>query len=151
MLESRMVSNHTSHVVHVGNLSPVSMRMKYSPTPEISLDNQGQIDPAVILGGLILPPIRQTWSSGERFRPSGYTATSAYWTHKQQHAISTFNTYSRGPTHRSLTDTDRSYNLGAVGLPQSTPRPSQLMVSTFHLRVLLDLQFNQVPPFKPKF
>jgi hypothetical protein len=26
------------------------------------------------------------------------------------HAISTFNTYTRGPTHRSLTDTVRSYN-----------------------------------------
>jgi hypothetical protein len=34
-----------------------------------------------------------------------------------RHAIGTFNTCSRGPTHRSLTDTDGGYNLGGVGLP----------------------------------
>jgi hypothetical protein len=33
-----------------------------------------------------------------------------YWTHKHQHAISTFNTYSRVPTPWSLTDTGEGYH-----------------------------------------
>jgi hypothetical protein len=49
----------------------------------------------------------------------------------QQHVISTFNTYSRGPTHRSLTNTDESYNLEGAGLPHHTPYPSQPMVLCF--------------------
>jgi hypothetical protein len=51
-----------------------------------------------------------------------------------RHAISTFNTCSQGLTHRSLTDTGGGYNLGGAGLPYTTPRPSQPVVSTFHLR-----------------
>jgi hypothetical protein len=38
-----------------------------------------------------------------------------------QHVISIFNTCSRGPTHRSLIDTDGGYNLGGIGLPHVTP------------------------------
>jgi hypothetical protein len=56
--------------------------------------------------------------------PSGYTTTLAYWANKHQHAIGTFNTCSRGPTHWSLTDTGGDYNLGGAGLPHTTPRPS---------------------------
>jgi hypothetical protein len=52
-----------------------------------------------------------------------------------QHAIGTLNTCSWGPTHWSLTDTSGGYNLGAVGFPHITPRPFQLTVSAFHLRV----------------
>jgi hypothetical protein len=37
------------------------------------------------------------------------------------HAIGTFNTCSWGPTHRSLTDTGRGYNLGGVGFVHHTP------------------------------
>jgi hypothetical protein len=59
-----------------------------------------------------------------------------------RHAIDTFNTCSRGPTHRSLIDIGGGYNLGGVGLPQTTPRPSQPAVSTFHLRAPPGLQFN---------
>jgi hypothetical protein len=51
-----------------------------------------------------------------------------------RHVISTFNTWSRGPTQRSLTDTGRGYNLGGAGFQHTTPRPSQSTVSTFHLR-----------------
>jgi hypothetical protein len=54
-----------------------------------------------------------------------------------QHVISTFNTCLWGPTHRFLTDTGRAYNLGGAGFPHRTPRPSQPMVSTFHLRVAM--------------
>jgi hypothetical protein len=48
-----------------------------------------------------------------------------------RHAIDTFNTCSRGPTHRSLTNTGGGYNLGDDGLPHTTPWPSQPTVSTF--------------------
>jgi hypothetical protein len=67
-----------------------------------------------------------------------------------QHVTGTFNTCSRGPTHRSLTDTCVGYNLGGVGFPHTTSRPSQLVVSPFHLRAPPDLQFNQVLTTKPK-
>jgi hypothetical protein len=56
-----------------------------------------------------------------------------------QHAIDTFNTCSQGSTHRSLTDTGGGYNLGGAGSPHTTPRLSQLAVSTFHLKALPDL------------
>jgi hypothetical protein len=48
-----------------------------------------------------------------------------------QHVIGTFNTYSRGPTHRSLIDIGRGYNLGGAGLPHHIPRPFQLAVLHF--------------------
>jgi hypothetical protein len=50
---------------------------------------------------------------------------------QHQHTISTFNTCSWGPTHRSLTDTNVGYNLGGVGFSHHTPRPSQLAVLRF--------------------
>jgi hypothetical protein len=68
-----------------------------------------------------------------------------------QHVIGTFNTYSWGPTYRSLTDTSKGYNLRCIGFPHTTPRPSQPTISTFYLRALLDLQFNQVLPTKQMF
>jgi hypothetical protein len=61
-----------------------------------------------------------------------------------QYAIGMFKTCSRGPTHRSLTDAGGGYNLGGAGFPHTTPRPSQLPVSLFHLRAPPGLQFNQV-------
>jgi hypothetical protein len=48
-----------------------------------------------------------------------------------RHTIGTFNTCLQGPTHRSLTNTDESYNLEGVGFPHTTPWPSQPVVSTF--------------------
>jgi hypothetical protein len=103
------------------NLSPLTTKSKQAPTPGRSLDNQRQTGPAVVLSGLILPPMRQPWSRGEQFQPSGYIATSAYWAHKHQYAIGTFNTCSRGPTYRSLTDTGGGYSLGGAGFPHTTP------------------------------
>jgi hypothetical protein len=61
------------------------------------------------------------------------------------HAIGMFNTYSRGPTHWTLTDIGRAYNLRGAGFPHATPWPSQPSVSTFHLRALPGLQLNQLP------
>jgi hypothetical protein len=67
-----------------------------------------------------------------------------------RHAIGTFNTCSRGPTHRSLTDTSGGYNLVGADFPHTTPQPSQTDISTFHLRASPGLQFNQVPSTKSK-
>jgi hypothetical protein len=68
-----------------------------------------------------------------------------------QHVIGTFNICSRGPTQRSLTDIGGGYSLGGAGFPHTTPRPSQPVVSNFHLRALPGHQFNQELPNKPKF
>jgi hypothetical protein len=80
-LDSLMIPDHTSFMVYIGNLSLVPTRTKHAPTPERSLGDQRQTDPTVILDHLILPPSRQSWSRGEKFRLSGYTSTSAYWAH----------------------------------------------------------------------
>jgi hypothetical protein len=48
-----------------------------------------------------------------------------------RHVISTFNTYSRGPTHQSLTDTCGGYNLGGADFSHLPPRPSQPTVLQF--------------------
>jgi hypothetical protein len=37
------------------------------------------------------------------------------------HAIGTFNTYSRGPIHRSLTDTGGGYSFEGAGFSHTTP------------------------------
>jgi hypothetical protein len=66
-LDSHMVLDHTSPVVHVGYLSLVPTRMKHAPTPERSLGDRRQTGPAVILGHLITPPSRQPWSRGRGF------------------------------------------------------------------------------------
>jgi hypothetical protein len=47
------------------------------------------------------------------------------------HAIGTFNTCSRGPTRRSLTDTGRATTLELSACHILTPRPSQPDVSPF--------------------
>jgi hypothetical protein len=62
------------------NLSLAPTKEKQGPTLGRSLGNQRQAGLAVVLGDLI-PPMWQPWSRGERFRPNGYTATSAYWAH----------------------------------------------------------------------
>jgi hypothetical protein len=56
MLDLCRVLNHTSHMVHVSNLSLVPMRTKLAPTPGRSLSDQRQTGPVVALGHLILPP-----------------------------------------------------------------------------------------------
>jgi hypothetical protein len=57
-----------------------------------------------------------------------------------QYAINTFNTCSRIPTHRSLINTDRGYNLRDAGFSHYFPRPSQPTVLYFSLRALLGLR-----------
>jgi hypothetical protein len=45
----------------------------------------------------------------------------------------------------SLTDTGGGYNLGDVILPHHTPRPSQLIIPTFHLSALPGLRLTIQP------
>jgi hypothetical protein len=65
-----------------------------------------------------------------------------------RHKISTFNTCSRGSTHRSLIDTDGGYNLGGAGFPHHTPQPSQPTVLCFPLNgpVWSQINHNQHKP-----
>jgi hypothetical protein len=88
------------------------------------------------------------WSSRLKTNICWGHATLIYWAHEHQYAIGTFNTYSRVPTPRSLTDTDGGNNLGSASFPHYTPRPSQPTVSTFHLRAPLDLHFHPTLIFK---
>jgi hypothetical protein len=59
MLDLHMVSDHTSHVICVGQPFTSSHEVETGPIPERSLDNQRQTGPAVILDDLILPPMSQ--------------------------------------------------------------------------------------------
>jgi hypothetical protein len=81
------------------------------------------------------------WSSGESQNiPGTY----------HRHAIGTFNTCLRGPTHRSLTDTGGGYNLGGAGLPHTHSSTFPTSWLHFSLRALLGLEFNQALPTEPK-
>jgi hypothetical protein len=60
-------------------------------------------------------------------------STSVYWIPYIQHAISTSKTCSRGPTHRSLTDTIESYNFGGSSFSHHSPHPSQPTLLRFPL------------------
>jgi hypothetical protein len=142
-LDSCMDPDHTSHVVHIGNLLLVPTRLKYAPIPERSLGDQRQTGPTVALAHLILPPSRQPWSRGERFQPSSYTTISAWWTHIPV-CDRYVNACSWGPTHRSLTDTGRGYNLRGTIFPHHTPWYSQPVVSTFHLRAPSGLRLSKL-------
>jgi hypothetical protein len=70
-----------------------------------------------------------------------------------QHVIGTFNAYSQGLTHRSLTDTGGGYNLGGADFLHTTPCPAQpaIPLPPFHLRAPPGLQLNHKPLIKPKF
>jgi hypothetical protein len=68
-----------------------------------------------------------------------------------QHVISMFNTWSRGSTYRSLTDTGRDYNLEGAGFRHHSPRPSQPTVLRFPLRAPPGLRLTIQPnPTKPR-
>jgi hypothetical protein len=77
------------------NLSLAPTKSKQAPTSRGSFGNQRQTGPAVVLGGLIPPPMRQPWSRGERFWPNGHSYISLLGPY-HQHTIGTFNTCSRG-------------------------------------------------------
>jgi hypothetical protein len=68
-----------------------------------------------------------------------------------RHAIGTFNTCSRVPTHRSLTDIGRGYNLGGTSFPHTHSPTFPTNCAHFPLVDLPGLHFNQVPLIKPKY
>jgi hypothetical protein len=68
-----------------------------------------------------------------------------------RHAIGTFNTCSRGPTHRSLTNTGGDYNLGYAGFSHTHSLTFPTSYLSFPLVASPDLYFNQVLTTKPKF
>jgi hypothetical protein len=63
---------------HATQISLVPMRSKQTPTPGKSIGTQRLAGLAIIPGHLILHPLQQPWSMGERVRPSGNIATLAY-------------------------------------------------------------------------
>jgi hypothetical protein len=67
-----------------------------------------------------------------------------------RHAIGTFNTYSRGPTERSLIDTGGGYNLGGAGLPHTHSLTFPTNYPHFPLVASSGLHFNQVLANRPK-
>jgi hypothetical protein len=113
------------------NLSLALTKSKQAPTPGKSLGNQRQTGPAVAMGDLIPPPMRQPWSRGERFRPNYYTATSAYWDYitnmRSVHSILVHGGQPNGPWSTQAGAT--TLKVLACHIP--TPRPSQPAVSAF--------------------
>jgi hypothetical protein len=61
-----------------------------------------------------------------------------------RHTIGTFNTCSRGPTERSLTDTGGGYNLEGVSLPHTDSPTFPTSCLPFPIVALPGLHFNQV-------
>jgi hypothetical protein len=55
-LDLHMVLNHTSHMVHVGNLSLIPTRSKQGSTPGTSIGDQTQTGSSVTLDHLVPPP-----------------------------------------------------------------------------------------------
>jgi hypothetical protein len=77
------------------------------------------------------------WSSGESQTSVDMLLGLSGPYHR--HAIGMLNTCSWALTHRSLTDTGGGYNFGGVDFLHTTPRPSQPVLPTFHLRALSGL------------
>jgi hypothetical protein len=67
-----------------------------------------------------------------------------------RHAIGTFNTYSRGPTERSLIDTGGGYNLGGANLPHTHSPTFPTSCPHFPLMAPPGFHFNQVLAKRPK-
>jgi hypothetical protein len=84
-------------------------------------------------------PIKQ-WRKVKHLLATSYIGLLAPYL---QHVINIFNTCSGGgATHRSLTDTDGSYNLGGVGFLHQSLRSSQPMILCFPLMTLSSLKLT---------
>jgi hypothetical protein len=133
MLDPRWVPDNIAHMVHIGNLLLVPMRSKHAPTPrEVLVTKTKLARSSPWVTSFILP--HDSLGVGERGFGQVVTQLHRLTRPIYQHAIKTFSTCSRGPTHRSLTDIGRGYKLEGAGFSHHTPRPFQLMVSTFDLR-----------------
>jgi hypothetical protein len=133
-LDPRRVPNHTSHLIHVGNLSLVPTRMKQILHPgEVLAAKDRLARPSSWVTSLSLP--HNSLGVGERGFGQVVTQLHQLTGPIYQHAIGTFNACSRDPIHQFLTNIGGGYNFGGVGFSHTTPRPSHPVVSTFHLRV----------------
>jgi hypothetical protein len=81
------------------------------------------------------------WSSGEN-QTSINSRLLGLPDPYHRHAISTYNTCSRGPTHRSLTDMGGGYNLGGAYLPHIHSPTFSTSCLPFPLVAPPGLQFN---------
>jgi hypothetical protein len=88
-------------------------------------------------------PQHNHWSSAPKPHNCWWTTYIDSLGPYHQHVISTFNTCSRGPTHRSLTDTGGGYNLGGADLTHHTPQPFQPTVLRFAPKGPARSQVNQ--------
>jgi hypothetical protein len=153
-LSLRMVPDHTyltqslhsnlSHNHQQSWAEPLFPRKRALDTIHITMANRSTGPYQVSLPS---QPIKQ-WGQSQ---PSVDIQLLALQDSYHRYAIDTFNTCSRWLIHRFLTDTGGGYNLGGADFSYITPRPSQPMISTFHLRTPPDLQFNQALPKVPKF
>jgi hypothetical protein len=149
----RMVQDHTyltwstySNLLHSRQQSWAGSLFSWKRAPNVIHSTLADRSTGLYPVSLPGQPMKQ-WGQSQASVDDGY---SAYWAHKHQHAIGTFNTCWWGSTHRSLTDAGGGYSLGGAGLPHTTPRPCRPTVSTFQLRAPLGLHFNQVLLTKPK-
>jgi hypothetical protein len=93
-----------------------------SPLPRKSApDSTSQPNWVACRTHLSFSPRHNHWSSA--FKPNIYWRICCIGLlgPYHQHVISTFNTCSQGPTHQSLTDTSKNYNLRCAALPHHTP------------------------------
>jgi hypothetical protein len=81
MLDLHRVTDPKSHVVRVGNLSLVPTRTKQALHPGEILAIENRLTRPSFWVTLFSLPHDSLGVGGERFQPSGYTATSAYWAH----------------------------------------------------------------------
>jgi hypothetical protein len=120
MLSSRMVQDHTyltwstysdlSHSHQQSWAGPLLSRKRASDTIHSTLADRSTGPYPV---SLLSQPMKQ-WEQSQASVDDRY---SAYWAYKHQHVIGTLNTYSRGPTHQSLTDAGGGYTLKDADLP----------------------------------
>jgi hypothetical protein len=109
ILDPGRVPDHTSHVVHIGSLSLVPTRSNGSLHPKEILATKNRLaQPLSWVDSFFLHC--DSLGVGERRFSQVVTQLHRLTGPIYQHAIGTFNTYSWGPTHRSLTDIGGSYN-----------------------------------------
>jgi hypothetical protein len=113
------VPDHTSHVVHIVNLSLVHMRTKQTPTPGRSIGDQDSlVRSSPWVTSFFLP--HNSLGVGERGFSQVVTQLHQLIGPIYQHVIHTFNACSWGPTHWSLTNTGGGYNLRGADFPHTT-------------------------------
>jgi hypothetical protein len=120
---------------HIATLheSPMALDRVTAPEKRVSWHSPQHVDWPICgsVPSFSPEPTNEAVEKAKHLSTAGYWAC---WAHKHHHAIGTFNTCSRGSTHRSLTDSGVGYSLEGVGFPHTTSWPSQPAVFTFHLR-----------------